>query len=397
MGLLAMGSMMSSGVIAQSGGPRGLDELKAETQRRADRNLGPLTGVKPEDAREALALINSLDRDEWARAWMAVGKRFMALADQQASSNPAEARTHFIRAWHNFNVGRWPTENTTEKRNAYAAALDAFAKYARLVDPPIETVRIAFEGKEIVGYLRLPKGVRPAPIVLSIAGLDSRKEDIGAASDSYLREGLGVIALDMPGTGQAPIKVDVGAERMFSAVIDHLATRADVDAKRIVVQGRSWSGYWAAALAYTERARVRGAVMHGGPIHAYFMKEWQEKGLATREYLFDLFEARAAVYPDVTTREQFFQFAPRMSLVTRGMIDKPSAPMLLVNGEQDTQVPIADLYLLMKSGTPKEAWVNPAGGHMGRSADFTSPMIARQVVMPWIVRAMNGAVPAPNK
>lgn len=397
MGLVAMSSLMATGVVAQSGGPRSLDELKAETQRRADRNLGPLTGVKPEDARDALALINSLDRDQWALAWMAVGKRFAALADQQAASNPAEARTNHLRAWHNFNVGRWPTENAAEKHNAYASALDAFSKYARLVDPPIETVRIPFEGKEIVGYLRLPKGLKSAPVVLSIAGLDSRKEDIGAASDNYLREGLGVIALDMPGTGQAPIKVDIGAERMFSAVIDYLAKRADVDAKRIVVQGRSWSGYWAAVLAYTERERIRGAVMHGGPIHGYFLKEWQEQGFATREYLFDLFEARAAVYPDVKTRDQFFQFATRMSLVERGLIDKPSAPMLLVNGERDTQVPIADLYLLMKHGTPKEAWVNPVGGHMGRSPEFTSPMIARQVVMPWIVRALNGAVPAPAR
>ena len=91
--------------------------------------------------------------------------------------------------------------------------------------------------------------------------------------------------------------------------------------------------------------------------------------------------------------EQFFSFLPRMSLATRGLLDQPSAPMLLVNGARDTQVPIDDLYLLMNHGTPKEAWVNPVGGHMGRSSDFTSPMIARQVVIPWIVRALQGQVP----
>lgn len=46
--------------------------------------------------------------------------------------------------------------------------------------------------------------------------------------------------------------------------------------------------------------------------------------------------------------EDFLAFGPRLSLVTRGFIDKPSAPMLLVNGEQDSQQPIADLYLLMR-------------------------------------------------
>lgn len=395
--LPAAGSFMRPGVAAQGGGPRTLDELKAETQRRADRNLPPLAGIVADDARAALAMIDTLDRDCWAAAWMAVGAGCVERARVNEVSAPARAREDYLRAWHNFNIGRWPTENSAGKRQAYAAALDAFARYARLLDPPIEIVRIPFEGSEIVGYLRLPRDIRPAPIVMSIAGLDSRKEDVGALSDSYLRAGLAVIALDMPGTGQAPIKADLGAERMFAAVLDELARRADIDATRVVVQGRSWSGYWAAVLAYTEKDRIRGAVMHGGPIHGYFMREWQEKGLHTPEYLFDLFEARAAIYPGITTREQFFAFLPRMSLLERGMLDRPSAPMLLVNGARDTQVPIEDLYLLMQHGTPKEAWVNPAGGHMGRSPQFTSPMIARQVVMPWILRAMNGAVPAPEQ
>ena len=107
-------------------------------------------------------------------------------------------------------------------------------------------------------------------------------------------------------------------------------------------------------------------------------------------------EARAAIYPDVTTREQFFSFVPRMSLVARALLERPSAPMLLVNGARDTQVPIDDLYLLMNHGTPKEAWANPVGGHMGRSAEFTSPMIARAVVLPWIARALRGEVPMPK-
>ena len=76
---------------------------------------------------------------------------------------------------------------------------------------------------------------------------------------------------DLPGTGESPIApATPDSDRIFSAALDYLATRQDVDASRIVVQGRSWSGYWAAKLAVTERARLRGAVMHGGPIHHYF-------------------------------------------------------------------------------------------------------------------------------
>jgi esterase FrsA len=77
-----------------------------------------------------------------------------------------------------------------------------------------------------------------------------------------------------------------------------------------------------------------------------------------------------------------------MSLKEQGLIDRPAAPMLLVNGDRDSQVPIADLDLLLHAGSPKEAWVNPGGGHMGRSADWPDGKIFREVVTPWIARQL---------
>src|SRR5207253_8979959 len=125
-----------------------------------------------------------------------------------------------------------------------------------------------------VDSLRLPANESPATIVFVINVLDSRKEEVIAQADAYLKNGVGVFALDMPGTGQAPILVDVGAERMFSRALDYLQTRLEIDAKRIVVQGRRWSGYWAAVMAYTEQDRLRGAVVDGVGIHEYYSPEW---------------------------------------------------------------------------------------------------------------------------
>jgi esterase FrsA len=376
---------------AQNTGPRDLAELKQETQRRADRNLPPVGGVRPEDVREALATLDSLEPDAWAAAFSRVGDRYVERAKAQQAGAPREAAESYKHAWETYNFARWPVENSPGKKAAYAKALEAFAAYGKLIEPPLKIVRIPFEGSEIVGYLRLPPNVQPAPLVIGISGLDTRKEDVAVSSDSLIKRGIGVFALDMPGTGQAPLIVDVGAERMYSRALDYLQTRSDVDAKRIVVRGQSWSGYWAAKLAYAERARIRGAVVHGVGIHGYFQPEFQKKGLATREYLFDLFPARSAAY-GVKTMDEFLAYGPRLSLLDGGFLDKPSAPMLLVNGEKDTQQPIADLYLMMKHGDPKDAWVNPAGGHMGRSEQWPQGMILERVVMPWIERAL--AAPA---
>jgi esterase FrsA len=51
-------------------------------------------------------------------------------------------------------------------------------------------------------------------------------------------------------------------------------------------------------------------------------------------------------------------------------------------------VPIDDLYVLLRSGTPKEAWVNPEGGHIGRGPGWPDTRIFREVVVPWLARAL---------
>lgn len=377
-------SAVSMTAAGQSWGPRTLDELKQETLRRATHNLGPITGVRIEDAERAMASFDTLDQDLWAQVWMSNGEDYMSRAQRAGSVD--EARDHYYNAWRNFNVGRWPTEkHSPGKRQSYENALRAFHEYGKLLDPPVETVRIPFEDTELVAYLRIPDSDSPVPLVLGINGLDSRKEDVIAGADRYVANGVGVFAMDMPGTGQSPVLIDVGSERVFTTALDYLATRDDVDADRIAVQGRSWSGYWAAVVAYLERDRVQGAAIHGVGVHGYYQPEWQEHAILSEEYLFDLFPARAAVYA-TETMEDFLSYGPRLSLVERGLIDKPSAPMLLVNGELDTQQPIADLYLMMRHGDPKHAWVNPVGGHMGRSSEWPTGRILAEVVEPWLMR-----------
>jgi hypothetical protein len=80
-----------------------------------------------------------------------------------------------------------------------------------------------------------------------------------------------------------------------------------------------------------------------------------------------------------------------MSLVKQELLGKPSAPMLIIAGVKDTQVPISDIYLLLDHGdVPKEAWINPQGGHLGRQVKvWPDPVIFSQVVIPWLVRTLD--------
>jgi pimeloyl-ACP methyl ester carboxylesterase len=388
--LLSLLLFVPLAALSQVAPTRTWPELREAVQDRVNRNAYPLTGYDREEVREVLSRIQSLDRDEWARSWMQQGDKHLDAAKAaQSSGERAKAREAYLAAWRYYGFGAWPTQNSEGKREAQRRATAAFRAYAALAEPAIEVLRVPFEGKEITAYLQLPSGVRPAPVVMSVGGLDSYKEYVVEQyGPGYLAAGLGYLAIDMPGTGEAPIKIDVGAERMFSRLLDALVARNDVDAKRIGFMGVSWGGHWGARIGYTEKDRLRGTVSWAGPVDVYFSRDWQSKALGTREYLFDLFAARAGVY-GVSTLEEFYAYGPRMSLKNGELLSKPSAPMLLVNGEKDSQVPIEDLYLLLRNGSPKEAWVNPQGGHIGRGPGWSDGRIFKEVVVPWLAAKLD--------
>ena len=107
-----------------------------------------------------------------------------------------------------------------------------------------------------------------------------------------------------------------------------------------------------------------------------------------REYLFDHAPAFMSILEGVSNVDDMVAKFPKLSLVDQQLLGKPTTPMLIVGGALDTQVPISDTYLILSSGdVPKEAWINPQGGHLGRQVKvWPDPVIFRQVIIPWLVR-----------
>ena len=378
--------------MAQTQKERTLDEIKTEAIKRAENGMYPLIGLDPADVREAFGSIKTTDKDEWAAAFMAVADRYMKEAISLEKSDPAKANADYIRAWRIYSFGRWPVPASPGKQRAYAKAIEAFRAHARFWDPPLEIVRIPIEGSEIIGYLRLPKNAQgPVPVVLAISGLDSRKEDLSESFSAILPYGVGFFAVDGPGTGQAPIKVSPTADRMFSRVLDYLQTRREVDKTRIAVHGVSWGAYWGTKLAIVERERLKAASVQSPPAHLFFQKEYMLNSMfGNREYLFDHAPAFMSIVEGVNNLDDMVAKFPKLSLVEQQLLGKPTAPMLIIGGVLDTQVPISDLYLILSSGdVPKEAWINPQGGHLGRQVKvWPDPVIFRQVIIPYLVRTL---------
>ncbi len=374
---------------------RTIDEIKAEAIKRAENGMYPVIGLDPADLREAFAAIHSRDQDEWAAAFIAVGDRYMNEARQLEKTDATKANADYVRAWRLYSFGRWPVPSSSGKQRAYQKAIEAFLAHAKFWDPPLEVVHIPFEGSEIIGYLRLPKSAAGSvPLVIAVNGLDSRKEDLSESFSAILTFGIGFLAVNGPGTGQAPIKVSESADRMLSRVIDYVQARPEIDKSRIAFHGVSWGGYWALKLSVLERNRLKAVSAQSPPVDKFFEKGFLMNSLlGNREYLFDQVPALMSVFQDVQTEDDLASIFPRMSLVKQGLLDQPAAPLLVIAGVLDTQVPISDTYTLLSSGeTPKYAWINPKGGHLGRQVKvWPDPVIFKEVLVPWLVHELRSS------
>src|SRR3984957_6156998 len=315
--LAGIAGMLSPVAFSQQRAERTIDEIKTEAVHRAEVGQYPLIGLDANDVKDAFTTIHTRDKDEWAAGFMRVADRYMNEAQSLEKTDPAKANADYIRAWRLYSFGRWPIPASPGKQHSYEKALEAFRAHARFMDPPLEIVRIPFEGKEIIGYLRLPKNVNgPVPLVLAVNGLDSRKEDLAESFRAILPFGIGFLAVDGPGTGQNPIKVSENAERVLSRVLDYIATRPEIDKNRVAMHGVSWGAYWATKMAIVERARLKGCSAQSPPTDTFFQKEFLMNSLiGNREYLFDQVPALMNILEGVTTLDELAGSLAKMSLV----------------------------------------------------------------------------------
>ena len=363
----------------------------AEVQRnlleRARERRNPFAQTDPAEAVRLVETLSGTGPEVWAEAFGAAARAHEARALAAAASGDLAAeRRETGLAYGYHRVARYPAPNTPARRAAYPRSQEWYLRLARWADPPLERLRIPFHGKAgegdaIVADLRVPRGVARPPVVVLWGGIDSFKEE--RRPGPLLARGVAALAIDMPGTGDAPLAGSEDAERMWDPIFDWLATRPELDGARVAVLGNSTGGYWAAKLAHTHRERIAAAVDHGGPSHFAFERDWIERS-ASGEYPFELAETLASAFGRAT-REEWIACAPRLSLLRQGLLDRPCAPLLLVNGVDDSVFPIADHELLLRHGDPKSVRFFP-GGHMGDGdtattiADWLAARLAERAV-----------------
>jgi pimeloyl-ACP methyl ester carboxylesterase len=320
-------------------------------------------GANEEELDAALKRIHDpkgSERGSWVyELSLPAAKHELAATEAELADDYATATEEYKKAAVFYFVARFPFVSNPAKAEAYRRHIDCYLKAARAFDPPIEIVRIPFEEKEIIGYLRVPAGDRP-PVVVVTGGVDTWKSDVDRQIDAMLAEGLAVFAFDMPGTGESQWPLEPNSDRVYSRVLEYLKTRPDLDGENMGVYLQSFAGLFAVKLALVD-PNVKAAVNVGGPIHLAYTPEHIEKvpdAMVTT--------IAHAMHEDLNIGlDKLVEKAEPMSLGTQGLLKEPErqAALLSINGDQDRLVPIEDLYIISKSGIEQEEWVYSGDGH----------------------------------
>lgn len=355
---------------------------------RLKARIHPMNSLPLEEGAHWIDSIPGLQAEQWGTYWEELGNSLRREAEEsEKNGDPARAAGLYQKASGVYFMGRFPCPNHPAKQRCATAERETYLLASRFWSTPIERVVVPFagregEGSEVALLVRRPNGVERPPVVLMWGGVDAYKEQMTAASDAFLAEGVATVAMDNAGTGESPVKGVPDAERQFVTAIDWVAGQQTFSATKVGLLGRSFGGYWATKLAHLLPHRIAGAVNWGGGLHHMFQPEWIEASRYPDSYLMELVETRCLML-GARNDDEYREFYKRLSLLDQGLLDKPCAPLLLVNGKDDKQCPPSEISLLVENGSPKVVRLFP-GGHMGLTPQ-TLPTIVT-----WLAKQVRG-------
>lgn len=282
--------------------------------------------------------------DEFFASWKKLATRVEASArgDEHAGHRLSAGRKYRRAAAYWFTAERLHRPGHAERADAYARMRECFDKFVVCRGENCVRMEIPYEGRFMPAlYTAAARGGATAPCMVHFDGLDGTKElmYLIGISEELARRGVSTLIVDHPGVGEAlrlhGMKATPAVEKPASAAFDYAAALPGVDPARVGIIAVSLGGYYAPrAAAFDSRwacAVAWGALYDWGPI-----QRARFAGAGTQRSVSHYAEHLMWVFGKDSVAE-CLAMAERFTL--RGLLDRVTCPLLVVQGENDRQLP----------------------------------------------------------
>jgi dienelactone hydrolase len=204
-------------------------------------------GGDPAEIKASIDHTKSSGANLWLEEWVTLAEKKEKLAASNLEAGQLDQV--FFPTYQSFlyyRIAAFPFAQTEAQKIAFKSGIKKFLNAQKFAQTPVQPVSIAFEGREILGYLRYPKeSTGKIPLVILINGFEGVKEDFYMAMDRFHSAGYAVFTFDLPGTGESYWPYRPDSTKVFKEVLNYFQNHSRVDSSRIAVMGFNFGGSYA--------------------------------------------------------------------------------------------------------------------------------------------------------
>ena len=283
-----------------------------------------------------------LDR-VWMEEWSKEADRVAKIGDEaDAAGNAITAGNQYMRAGNYYYSAERFVPPGEEKLAVYRKALRSYQGAMARLHPDIERVEVPYESQSLPAWFVKGRGLGKRPTVVLFDGMDNAKEmSVIFAGLDFAKRGINTLAIDGPGQSESLRLHSIPTRHDYEAAgipaYDYVASRPDVDPKRIAVMGYSFGGYHAPRICAFDK-RYAACICFGAMHWNIYDFVAGHTPTDPRKTSASTFQFRwVAGAPD---NETALEWAKKFTL--EGVADKVECPILILHGENDRVVPLSE-------------------------------------------------------
>jgi dienelactone hydrolase len=357
-------------------------------------NSGGLLGEMDRAGRELIEASRKLpsgDLESWHVRWDMLAEQVEEMAKKALDDGQkVTARDSYYRAAHYYQWAEaFLPMSDSRKKLVYHKHLDCFREATELMSHSIEIIDVPYVAGPLPAYFipAVAGTPRPGPPVIFFGGLDSVKEELFYGGRMLVERGMSCLVVDGPGQGEAlklrGIISRTDYEVPAAAVYEYLASRPEVDSKRVGIMGISLGGYYAPRAAAFEK-RFKACVAWGA------IYDWHESWLRR----LNIAPATSIASPahhlfNVLGVENWEQALERLKTYSlRGIAKQITCDFLIVHGEDDKHIPLVDAQALYNEAGSKwkelKVYTHVEGG--AEHCQIDCPVPALSFIADWLAK-----------